>query len=80
MIAVVLLLGAAGPGFGWTTRVERYVKHTVQIGDTLEKLARIYGTTKMRIMAKNGIEPDSKLVKGQRLIIPVSGYKEKLII
>ncbi|MBN2144461.1 MAG: LysM peptidoglycan-binding domain-containing protein [Candidatus Aureabacteria bacterium] len=64
----------------WTTRVTRYIQHTVNKGDTIEKLAMIYGTTASRILAKNTIVSDQDLVEGQKLIIPVQGYKEKLIL
>jgi len=67
-------------GFAWTTRIERFVTHTVQVGDTLDKLARIYGTTKRKIIAKNGVSKTRKLIMGEKLVIPVNGYKEKLII
>jgi LysM repeat protein len=64
----------------WTTRIENYVRHTVQTGDTLEMLAKIYGTTVIRIVSRNRIAPNTVLVEGQKLIIPVSAYKEKMII
>lgn len=64
----------------WTTRIEHYVKHTVQTGDTLEKLAKIYGTTVIRIVSSNKISGDKVLSEGQQLVIPVNGYREKLII
>lgn len=64
----------------WTTKFERYVKHTVQSGDSIEKLAKIYGTTALKIMVKNNLNKDVKLENGQKLVIPVDGYQEKLII
>ena len=64
----------------WTTRIENFVKHTVQAGDTLEKLARIYGTTVTKIALKNNLTQDGKLTDGQKLIIPVEGYQEKWIL
>jgi LysM repeat protein len=64
----------------WTTRVTRYIQHTVTKGDTIEKLAMMYGTTIPRILAKNAMLPDQTLVQGQKLIIPVHGYNEKLVL
>lgn len=64
----------------WTTRIENFVSHTCQNGDTLEKLAKIYGTTIIRIVSRNKLETNPTLKEGQKLVIPVSGYKEKLII
>ena len=64
----------------WTTRIENFVKHTVQAGDTLEKLARIYGTTVTKIALKNNLTQDGKLTDGQKLNIPVEGYQEKWIL
>jgi len=63
----------------WTTRVTRYVTHTVKPGDTLEKIAMLYGTTKTKIIKNNGLKNDT-VEKGIRLAIPVKGYKQKLII
>lgn len=64
----------------WTTRIENFVRHTVQTGDTLEKLAKLYGTTVTKIALKNKLTQDGKLTYGQKLVIPVDGYKEKWII
>lgn len=64
----------------WTTRIENFVKHTVQTGDTLEKLARLYGTTVTKIAMKNKLAKDEKLSQGRKLIIPVDGYREKWIL
>ena len=87
MLSLFLAAGVAtytaSPGgvtVAWTTRIENFVKHTVQSGDTLEKLAKLYGTTITKIVTRNRIGQDGKLVEGQKLVIPVDGYKEKLII
>lgn len=52
---------ASGPG-----------THTVQLGDTLEKLARQYGVTTAAIIEANGIRNPDLLWVGQKLIIPAS--------
>ena len=87
MLSVYLLAGvlAVQDYYGnvktaWTTRIENFVRHTVQTGDTLEKLARLYGTTVTKIAMKNNLTGDVKLTHGQKLIIPVQGYKEKWIL
>lgn len=46
--------------------------HTVQLGDTLEKLARQYGVTTAAIIEANGIRNPDLLWVGQKLIIPAS--------
>ncbi len=66
--------------FSWMTRVTQYVQHTVELGDTLEKLASLYGSSAVKIMAQNKIQQGQILVEGQKIMIPVVAYKEKLII
>ena len=64
----------------WMTRVTQYVQHTVETGDTLEKLASLYGSSKVKIMAQNKLQEGQALLEGQKIMIPVVAYKEKLII
>jgi LysM repeat protein len=44
--------------------------HTVQLGDTLDKVARAYGTTAAAIIAANGISNPDLIWVGQKLLIP----------
>ncbi len=44
--------------------------HTVQLGDTLDKIARRYGTTAAAIIAANGISNPDLIWVGQKLLIP----------
>jgi len=64
----------------WTTKTERFVKHTVATGDTIEKIARIYGTTIQKITSKNRLSRREKLEAGKKLIIPVDIYRKKILI
>lgn len=81
MITLIFLLSmAVAPAYSWTARVNRYVNHTIQAGDTLEKLAKVYGTTIKSILRKNKLEDGSGLLKGKKIMIPVTGYEEKLIL
>lgn len=87
MLSVYLLAGffavqeySGNVRTAWTTRIENFVKHTVQTGDTLEKLARLYGTTVTKIASKNKLTQNGALTYGQKLVIPVDGYKEKWIL
>jgi hypothetical protein len=66
--------------FSWMTRVTQYVQHTVESGDTLEQLASLYGSSKTKIIAQNQLQEGQVLVEGQKIMIPVMAYKEKLII
>jgi LysM repeat protein len=44
--------------------------HTVKLGDTLDKVARAYGTTAAAIIAANGISNPDLIWVGQKLLIP----------
>ena len=46
------------------------VYHTVKLGDTLDKVARIYGTSAAAIIAANGITNPDLIWVGQKLLIP----------
>jgi LysM repeat protein len=46
------------------------VYHTVKLGDTLEKIARAYGTTAAAISSANGITNPDLIWVGQKLLIP----------
>ena len=72
--------GGASEKLSWTTRVTRYVQHTVQSDDTLDVIARLYGTTVAKILVKNDMLPGDRLLVGERLQIPVDGYKARMIL
>jgi LysM repeat protein len=46
------------------------VYHTVKLGDTLDKVARAYGTSAPAIIAANGIRNPDLIWVGQKLLIP----------
>lgn len=50
-----------------------YETYTVQPGDTLSKIAAVYGTTVQAIAEANGISNPNLIAVGQQLIIPVPG-------
>jgi LysM repeat protein len=49
---------------------ESITRHCVVAGDTLEAIARSYGVQPRAIMTANGLDRSSRLVVGQRLVIP----------
>lgn len=62
-------VAAASPTPGnATTGTSDY--HTVKLGDTLDKIARAYGTTAAAIIAANGISNPDLIWVGQKLRIP----------
>jgi LysM repeat protein len=48
--------------------------YVVKVGDTLQNIARRYGTTWQAIAAANGLVNANFIFAGQRLIIPAGGY------
>lgn len=58
---------AAAPAAAGSTR-----SHTVQLGDTLDKLARQYGVTAAAITEANGIRNPDLIWVGQKLVIPAA--------
>ncbi len=64
----------------WTRKVEKFVSHTVVSGDTLDKIARLYRTTKLKILSKNEGIVSQELKVGKKLKVPLSNYQEKLIL
>ena len=64
----------------WTTKVTRYVRHTVKKGDTIERIARIYGASLQQVLVENNLQENDSLTEGKKLIIPVKGYTQRLII
>ena len=53
------------------------VYHTVQLGDTLDKVARAHGTTAAAIIAANGITNPDLIWVGQKLLIPGASQPDK---
>ena len=51
----------------------RALTHTVQPGETIYHIARIYAVSPARLMAVNGISDPRQLAPGQTLIIPLNG-------
>lgn len=49
---------------------ESITRHCVVAGDTLEAIARSYAVQPRAIMTANGLDRSSRLVVGQRLVIP----------
>ncbi|MEG2886224.1 MAG: LysM peptidoglycan-binding domain-containing protein [Aurantimicrobium sp.] len=49
---------------------ESITRHNVASGETLEAIARGYGVQPRAIMTANGLDRSSRLVVGQRLVIP----------
>lgn len=49
---------------------ETIIRHSVASGDTLEAIARRYSVQPRAIMTANGLDRSSRLVVGQRLVIP----------
>ena len=49
-----------------------FLRHTVQPGETLYHIARIYGVSMASLIAANGVVNPRRLVAGQTLIIPTT--------
>jgi LysM repeat protein len=49
---------------------ESIIRHSVASGETLEAIARQYNVQPRAIMTANGLDRSSRLVVGQRLVIP----------
>ncbi len=62
MLTVVPPVGAAGP-----------IVHTVQIGQTLTSIARLYGVDLWTLARVNGIVNPNRIYVGQRLTVPGTG-------
>ena len=48
-----------------------YEVYTVQAGDTLEKIASIYGVSEGTLREINGFRPDYEVVAGSLVVVPV---------
>lgn len=51
-------------------RVDTLVRHHVRTGETLEAIARAHGVQPRALMSANGLSRTSRLIVGQRLLIP----------
>lgn len=66
----LVIPGQASPGQPSVPSPTRDVYHTVQLGDTVDKIARIYGVSASAIVRANGISNADLIWVGQRLLIP----------
>ena len=57
---------------------ESITRHNVASGETLEAIARSYGVQPRAIMTANGLDRSSRLVVGQRLVIPDAGLMSSM--
>jgi LysM repeat protein len=57
---------------------ESITRHNVASGETLEAIARSYGVQPRAIMTANGLDRSSRLVVGQRLVIPNAGLMSSM--
>ena len=57
---------------------ESIIRHSVLAGETLEAIARAHGVQPRAIMTANGLDRSSRLVVGQRLVIPDASLMSNL--
>lgn len=57
---------------------ESIIRHNVVAGETLEAIARHHGVQPRAIMTANGLDRSSRLVVGQRLVIPDASLMSSL--
>jgi LysM repeat protein len=50
---------------------KRTVRYKVHKGDTLERIARVYGVTPARLAERNRLKPGDSLRTGTVLVIPL---------
>ncbi len=70
IIAVALVVGAAGPMTTATAQDDGQTTHVVQRGENLFRISLRYGTTVQAIVAANNIANPNLIFVGQTLIIP----------
>ena len=51
-------------------RIDTVVRYRVATGDTLEAIARAHGVQPRALMSANGLGASSRLIVGQRLVVP----------
>ena len=51
-------------------RIDTVVRYRVATGDTLEAIARAHGVQPRALMSANGLGTSSRLIVGQRLVVP----------
>jgi LysM repeat protein len=49
------------------------IRHSVKSGDTVDAIAKLYGSTIKDVIQANNLSADGRLQVGQKLIVPVSG-------
>jgi LysM repeat protein len=60
-------------------RVDTLVRHRVQTGDSLESIARAHAVQPRALMSANGLGKTSRLIVGQRLIVPNQQVMSELV-
>jgi len=70
LIWLIMLLSIAAPA----SAQDGQVRHVVQPGENLFRIALRYGLTADQVAAANGITDPSRIYVGQVLIVPVIGY------
>lgn len=56
-----------------------HISHTVQPGETIYHIARVYGVSPARLMAANGLSDPRQLEAGQRLVIPPNSRTASMV-
>jgi LysM repeat protein len=57
-------------GYGVISMTPTIKRHRVESGDTLEAIGRSFGVQPRALMTANGLDRSSRLIVGQRLVIP----------
>lgn len=65
--------GAPPAGTGTTTTAPTTSIYIVQVGDTLNAIARRFGTTVAELMRLNNLKNPDRIVVGQKLVVPGTG-------
>jgi murein DD-endopeptidase MepM/ murein hydrolase activator NlpD len=72
-ISIAGCFNSSPPPSSSLTLPARPVSHTVQPGDTIYHIARLYAVSPASLMAANGLSDPRQLAIGQTLIIPTNG-------
>ncbi|GAB2818199.1 hypothetical protein GCM10027022_05240 [Alpinimonas psychrophila] len=67
-----LLIPRSTSGSSVPTMAPAITRHRVDAGDTLEMIGRTYGVQPRALMTANGLDRSSRLIVGQRLVVPDS--------
>ncbi len=65
-----LVIPRSTSGSSVPTMTPILLRHRVSAGDTLEMIGRAYGVQPRALMTANGLDKSSRLIVGQRLVIP----------